>query len=269
MEREVVIRSRLLSRLVRHGATHVELDRMVQESVIIWQIRPDQEMSDTCTHLEEFMSNAARDCQSALRVIDRINGAGDSRDPDLLTALTKYVEDVGEAVKEVDNTLKRANADLAALLFEIPNKTDEDEASWRDLIGRRTVIAHRLLTVDEEQVYREAARDFGSLHQLLSRIYFAPVKSDLASGGIPSPALKTEIVNSLIPATPGQTPRIGESLIFIFEDKREGLWPFRLGRTEGNKMLTASPRSMSSFSVEGVSEGDLLNIIQGKSQTTS
>ena len=242
---------------------------MVRESVIIWQIRPDQEMSETCIHLNEFMSSAARDCKSALRVIDRIDSAGDPRDPDLLTALKKYVEDVGEAIKEVDNTLRSNKADLAALFFEIPNKTGEDEASWRDLIGRRVVIAHRLLTVDDEQVYREAVRDFGSLHQLLSRIYFAPIKSDLASNEIPSPALKTEVMNSLIPATHGQTPRIGETVVFIFEDKREGFWPFRLGRTEGDKMLIASPRSMPSFSLEGITEEDLLNIVQGKGQTNS
>ena len=89
IEGGIVNRSRLLSRLVEHGATHVELDRMVRESVIIWQIRPDQEMAETCIHREEFMSSAARHCQSALRVIDRIDGSGVPRDPDLLTALNE------------------------------------------------------------------------------------------------------------------------------------------------------------------------------------
>ena len=64
-------------------------------------------------------------------------------------------------------------------------------------------------------------------------------------------------------------PRIGECLIFIYEDKREGLWPFRLGRTEGNEALIASPRSLPPFSLEGMDEEDLLNIMQGKGQTTS
>ena len=261
-------RSRLFTRLVEHGATHVELDRMVREAVIIWMIRPIDEMSETCIHLEEFMSNAARNCQSALSVIDRLQGSADQRDPDLLTALKKYVEDAGQALKEVDDTLGPNDASLASLLFEIPRETEEDEASWRNLIGRRDVIAHKLLTVDDEQVYKEAVRDFGSLRQLISRIYFAPVKSDLASNAIPFPALKTEVMNSLVPATHGRTPRIGEALVFIYEDKREGLWPLRLGRTEGNKVLIASPRSLSNFSLDGMSNEDLLGVMQAKDQAT-
>ena len=242
---------------------------MVREAVIIWQVRPHDEVSETCTHLEEFMSSAARNCQSALRVIDRIHGSGDEKDPDLLTALKKYVEDAGQAIKEVDDTLGRNNADLASLLFEIPGETEVDEASWRNLIGRRDVIAHRLLAVDDEQVYRETARDFGSLHHNSFEIYFAPVKSDLASDAIPWPALRTEVMNSLIPATHGRTPRIGESLIFIYEDRREGLWPFRLRRTKGNEALIGSPRSMPHFSLDGVSSEDLLNIMaRGRQQTT-
>ena len=232
MDKEVMNRSRLFSRLVEHGATHAELDQMVKESVIIWRIGSGQEVSQTCIHLEEFMSSAARNCQSALRVIERMRDSDDLEDPDLLTALKKYVEDTGEAIKEVDDTLSRNTADLASLLFEIPDKTEEDEASWRNLIGRRIVIAHKLLTVDDEQVFREAVRDFASLYQLISRVYFAPVKTDLASGEIPSPALKLEALRSLTHATHGRTPRIGETLIFIFEDKKEGFWPFRLGHTE-------------------------------------
>ena len=214
------------------------------------------------------MSSAARNCQSALRVIDRLQDSVDQRDPDLLTALKKYVEDAGQAFKELDDTLGRNDASLASLFFEIPSKTEEDEASWRNLIGRRDVIAHRLLTIDDEQVYKEAVGDFGSLRQLLSRIYFAPVKSDLASDAIPSPALRMEVVNSLIPATHGRTPRIGESFIFIYEDKREGLWPIRMGRTEGNKGLIASPHNLPHFSLDGMSKEDLLGVMQRKGETT-
>ena len=259
----------MLTKMLEHGATHVEMDRMVEESVIIWQIRPDQEMSETCVHLEEFMSSATRHCQSALRVIDRIHGSGEQKDPDLLTALKKYVENAGEAIREVDDTLGRNNASLASLLFEMPNNTGDDEASWRNLIGRRNVIAHQLLTVDDEQVYREAMRDFGSLHQLRSSVFFAPVKTDLASGEIHSPALRTELVTNLVPTTHGQTPRIGESLIFIYEDKKEGLWPIRFGRSENNKVLIASSHRFPSLSVGGLNEGDLLEAMTGKRQTTS
>ena len=230
-------RARLLANMVRHGATQVELRELYKESEIIWQIRPDHEISDVCIQLEEFMSSAARNSQSALQVIDRMSCSGNPQDRDLLTALKKYVEDACEAIKVVDNTLKENGATLEALLFEIPNEASSDEVSWRNLIGRRDVIAHRLLSVDDGRVYDEAKRDFGLLHRLLSKIWFVPVKTDLASGkGFGAP-LRMDALRKLAPSDYGQSPRIGESLIFICEDKVKGFVAVRLGRTENNKLL--------------------------------
>ncbi len=230
-------RERLVAKMVNHGATQVEISELFKEGQIIWQIRPDHEISDTCIQLEEFMSSAARNARSALDVIDRMRGLGSLQDRDLLTALKKYVEDACEAIKVVDNTLKENGATLEALLFEIPNEASSDEASWRNLIGRRDVIAHRLLSVDDRRVYDEAKRDFGLLHQLLSRIWFVPVKTDLGSGkGFGAP-LRMDALRNLAPSDYGQSPRIGESLIFICEDKVKGFVAVRLGRTENNKLL--------------------------------
>ena len=94
-----------------------------------------------------------------------------------MTALKKYVEDTCAALKEVDNTLEKNNSSLSQLFYEIPQGTSESELSWRSLIGRRDVIAHQLLTVNGERVYYEAKRDFDSLYQLLTRIYFSPIKN--------------------------------------------------------------------------------------------
>ena len=240
-------RARLLSNMVLHGATQVELRELFKESQIIWQLRPDQEISDTCIQLEEFMSSAARNARSALDVIDRMRGLGNLQDRDLLTALKKYVEDACEAVKVVDNKLKDNGSSLESLLGEIPNETLDGEVSWRNLIGRRDVIAHRLLTVDDNKVYREAVRDFGSLHQLLSKTYFVPVKTDWASDRGFSPLVKTDALRNLAPSKANTIPSIGQSLIFVCEDKQEGFLSFRVGRSQDNKMLFAAshaPRSI-------------------------
>ena len=136
------------------------MSKLYRESPVVFRIRPDDEISETCIHLEEFMSSAARNSKNALKVIDRMNGSGKTKDTDLLTALKKYVEDTCEAIKKVDSTLKDNNSGLQSLLIEIPNETSEDEVSWRSLVTRRDVIAHGLLTVDDDRVYMEAVRDF-------------------------------------------------------------------------------------------------------------
>ena len=229
----------LLEKLRRHGAQHVDLPHMWRDGVVVWRIGADEEISETAIHLEEFSSSAARNAASALRVLERIGPASGARDPDLMTALKKYVEDTCEAIKVVDNGLKATGTSLAKLLFEVPGQAEDSEMSWRNLIGRREVIAHKLLTVNDNKMFEEALRDFGKLHQLLSRVYFVPTKTDLAKEKLFSPYIKAEIVRTLNPSKPGTTPSIGDSLIFVFEDAKEGFHALRVGRSEENKLLLA------------------------------
>ena len=242
-------RERLITNLVQHGATQVELDDLARESDVVWRIAPNDEVSEPCVRLEEFICSATRNAQSALRVIDRMVGPDKVQDLDLLTALKKYVEDTCEAIKVVDNTLKENGTNLESLFFEVPQDASDEEMSWRNLIGRRDVIAHRLLTVDDNQVYREAVRDFGSLHKLLSRIHFNPVKTDLMSGKGPEFPFKGDLLRNLAPSKYGQSPSIGESLTFVSEDRLEGLFALRLGRTEDNKMLIGASLAPRTFHI--------------------
>ena len=210
-------------------------------SVVIWRVRPHEEISETCVRLEEFTASAARDARSALRVIDRIWNLGNGDDQDLFAALKKYVEDACQAVKEVDNTLKVHGSSLGVLLHEIPYETKGGVGSWRNLIGRRDIIAHQLLTVDSGRVYREAVRDFGSLHKLLAKICFVPVKTNWASNkGFPELTIRADAFRGLTSSQAGDPPSLGASFIFVCLDEQEGFMAMRLGRTQDNKMLWAS-----------------------------
>ena len=241
---------RFISRLVKHGVSHVSMPELVASAQIIWSIRSDQEVSEACLHAEEFMLSAARTCRRAQSIIDRMRRAEGRKDSDLMTALKKYVEDTCGAIKEIDNKLKRTGSSLETLLFEIPGESD-NQVSWRNLIGRRDVIAHRLLTVDDERVYREAERDFGLLKELISRVHFVPIKTDFRAGRGPQPLMRREVLASLTPAAKGERPQIGTVLVFVCEDVVDGFVCLRMGRTETNTITLAAPRAMY-FSVAGV-----------------
>ena len=234
-------RSEIFDSMERHGAERVPIQELVERSVVIWRVRPHEEISETCVRLEEFTASAARDARSALRVIDRIWNLGNGDDQDLFAALKKYVEDACQAIKEVDNTLKVHGSSLGVLLHEIPYETKGDVGSWRNLIGRRDIIAHQLLTVDSGRVYREAVRDFGSLHKLLAKICFVPVKTNWASNkGFPELAIRADAFRGLTLSQAGDRPSLGASFIFVCLDEQEGFMAMRLGRTPDNKMLWAS-----------------------------
>ena len=140
---------RFISKLVKHGASQVSIAELVAQGQIIWKIGPDQVISAACLRAEEFMLSAFRTCQRARGIMARMKDGEGRNDADLMAALKKYVEDTCGAIKEVDNELKRKRSSLETLLFEIPAQSDDDQVSWRNLIGRRDVIAHQLLTVDD------------------------------------------------------------------------------------------------------------------------
>ena len=60
---------RFISRLVKHGASHVPMPEFVAQAQIIWSIRSDQEISEACLHADEFMLSAARTCRRAQSIM--------------------------------------------------------------------------------------------------------------------------------------------------------------------------------------------------------
>lgn len=121
--------------------------------------------------------------------------------------------------------------------------------SRRDLVGRRDVIAHNLLTVDDQKVRREAQRDFGTLLEMLSRVYFVPVKSDSDAGRYVDFAIRGDALGRLSPAEPGSKVAIGQSLVFVYEDERHGFGTYRWGRGANNKILISGPHGRHRISV--------------------
>ena len=241
-ETENRIRERVFARLLRHGAKQVDTQEMFDESVLVSRAGPNDELSETCVEVAEFIAAAGRNSHSAIRVIERIRLSPEHNDPDLFAALKKYVEDTGQAIKEADDRLKSDGSSLALLLYEIPDSSpDEAEASWRNLIGRRDVIAHKLLSVDDLRVFDECVRDFVTINGFLSNVHFAVAKSDVENGYFgPEIAIKTDTMNSLKPTREGQKPTINDSVVVVFEDKQLGFWSLRFSLSADRELLIAS-----------------------------
>ena len=70
-------RGRLISRLVGHGATQVEIRELFKQSQIILRLAEGVDVSESCVALEEFMSSAACNAQSTISVITRMEGTED------------------------------------------------------------------------------------------------------------------------------------------------------------------------------------------------
>ncbi len=247
-------RTRIIEDSTRELLDGAERQSLVRDAQIVWAIHPENEISEPCIELEKFMDKAARDAADALDVMKRITGKGGQTDHHLLTALKKYVQDTCEAIKVIDNTLRKRGTGLEEVLFEVPDESGRDEMSWRNLIGRRDVIAHNLLNVDDKRVHLESQRDFGALHRLISKVYFAPIRTDWANQVGITPQIRTELIKSLSTSVPGNAPILGQSLVFVCDDKSGDYRGIRVGRTEDNQLLFAlSDQSYGlKFSVRGI-----------------
>jgi len=235
----------------RHGATGTSKETLIDEGQIIWQIGSNDKISETCIHAEEMMSCAARNCRDALDFIARMERA---QDRDLSAALGTYVQNTCEAMKQVDNALEKKRTNLAKLLFEVPGGSSDD-MSWRNLIARQEVMAHKLLTLDDEGIQSEVRRDLGALYELLSRVYFVPVETRLEDGRGFRPRIEVGAMRQLQPCEPGTKPVIGRSLIFIFEDEADGFSAFRLGLSTNDTILLAGPSGSRNLGVGFASTG--------------
>ena len=213
----------------RRGATRVEMDAMFDDAVVVFPTSTSRPIAEPCVEMYEFMSAASRSAVAGVKVLDRLNTEDD---PHLVAALKRYVEDTGQALKEVDNRLKKLHSGLNELFPEI--------SSWKDLISRRDVIAHKILTLDDNKVRKEADRDFRALCQLLSNIHFAPTVIDLEQGIGPEVVIRSNQLRELAPSEAGQKAFVlGGALVVVCLDARKGIVTFRLGRSPDNKALLA------------------------------
>lgn len=204
-------------------------------------------ISGTCIECMELVSSAARRAASAIAVLDRPEHVYDAH---LSTALKKYVEDTGEALKQLDKLLNDRCSSLVELFPDLSDGA-EDTTTWKELIGRRDVIAHKILTIDDDRVRDEADQDFRTLYSLLRNISFVPKMTDVANGRGIEVLFRVDELHRLSPITPGSNvTAIGASLILVHDDFRLGLQSLRLARSSDNELLiAASPAGCSTLSV--------------------
>ena len=219
------------------------MDAMFDDSVVAFPVSTSRPIAEPCVEMYEFISAASRSAVAAVKVLDRLNTEDD---PHLVAALQRYVEVTGQALKEVDNRLKKLHSGLNELFLEI--------SSWTDLIRRRDVIAHKILTLDDDKVRKEADRDFRALCQLLSNIHFAPTVTDLEQGIGPEVAFRSDQIRELVPSEAGQEAFVlGGAMVVVCLDARKGIVTFRLGRSPDNELLlTSSHPGQYTFTVSKV-----------------
>ena len=106
--------------------------------------------------------------QDAIKCYKRMDENDLLDDKDLLAALSRYVENTGEAITKLDEITHEV---LFAMLTEVPVDNDEDGAlTWKNLKGIRVRLAHKFWDTNNRILRNTVRDDFPVLATLFSRL---------------------------------------------------------------------------------------------------
>ena len=137
-------------------------------------------------------------------------------------ALTKYTENVQEAVVQLDNI----NKTIFPRLLEFPEKSAEGtETSWKSLKGMRSRIAHAFGNIDHEILWSTATQDFPKLAGLLKVLQIVRTER-----GVINFSFKAGIWRKLPKLKEGEVLKGGNSIpVITFDESGEAVC-VRVGR---------------------------------------
>ena len=228
------------------------MDKMFDRCGVVFPASTSRPIAEPCVEMYEFISAAARSAVAGVEVLDRLNGKDD---PHLVAALKRYVEETGQALKEVDNRLKALHSGLNELFPEF--------SSWKELISRRDVIAHGILTLD---VFTGSVRkQIGTSGRFVNSCLTStsPLRSRISNkASAQRLQIRGKLLRELEPSEAGQEAFVlGGALVVVCLDARKGIVAFRLGRSPHNTVVLAvsHPGEYTfTFSKLNPSAGDVL-----------
>ena len=157
-------------------------------------------------------------------------------------ALVKYVENVQEALVQLDNK----NDTILPRLNEFPEKSDDRaETTWKSLKGMRSRLAHAFENIDHDILWDTVNNQFPVLERLLRVLQFSRV-----SQGKWSWSFKAGLWRRLPVVVPGGRLDASNSIPAIVFDDREVAMCVRVGRIADDRIAMHS-------TADGVSLGSI------------
>ena len=147
-------------------------------------------------------------------------------------ALVKYVENVQEALVQLDNK----NDTILPRLNEFPDRSDDyTETTWKSLKGMRSRLAHAFENIDHDILWDTVNDQFPVLEGLLRVLQFSRV-----TRGRSSWSFKAGLLRRLPLVLPGERLAGANSIPAIVFDDRGVAMCVRLGRVADDKIVMHS-----------------------------
>lgn len=158
----------------------------------------------------------------AIKLSEQLTIDSLSEDNHLFWALVKYVENVQESAKQINNINKRFFSELAEI----------DEDDWRKLRGMRDWLAHKFWDVDPIILWKVVKEEFVVLLPLLASIRIA---DNLHSGkGEFDLTDELERIRSMPELPDGFDFKPGHSLVIMAFAREGDIMVIRVGHKDGH-----------------------------------
>ena len=153
-------------------------------------------------------------------------------DRDEFWALVKYVENVQEAIVQLD----RKNSTILQKLIEFPERSDDrTQTTWKSLKGMRSRLAHAFEHIDHGILWDTVNNQFPTLEELLGVLQFNRIVR-----GCLSWSFKVEMWRRLPAVVAGERLDGSNSIPAIIFDERGVAMCLRFGRVADDRMAIYS-----------------------------
>ena len=190
--------------------------------------------------------------KKAIALSQKVDAMPLSEEDDLFWALVKYAENVQECIVQLDNM----SGSIFSRLIELPMKS-KDGASWDDLKGMRSRLAHKFWDIDQTILWETVTKEFVQLNQLLESLMISKFVGDIEDQR--SSRVDAQSFFGLQPAEAGARIGLGNSLPFLYFDSTGTAQCLRIGDLQTTtycspirRLARSRSASASSVAVDGL-----------------
>ena len=189
--------------------------------------------AERIAEIKKWVDRMRVHARRAVSLSKKMNEGDVHQENDLFWALVKYMENVQESAKQLDDI----NESTFRSLEEFPMETESDDLNWKGLKGMRDRLAHRFWDIDTSIIWKTAMDDFPLLLSLLEKLHVMPTALNIGAASSTGIVIDSNAFLDLPPVDRGGEPQLRNTIVCLFFDQDGNAKCVRIAKHSDTEML--------------------------------
>ena len=189
--------------------------------------------AERIAEIKKWVDRMRVHARRAVSLSKKMNEGDVHQENDLFWALVKYMENVQESAKQLDDI----NESTFRSLEEFPMETESDDLNWKGLKGMRDRLAHRFWDIDTSIIWKTAMDDFPLLLSLLAKLHVMPTALNIGAASSTGIVIDSNAFLDLPPVDRGGEPQLRNTIVCLFFDQDGNAKCVRIAKHSDTEML--------------------------------